>query len=110
MTAALVLTQCDNAGLVLRVLISGDLSVSPATALTPELRAALREHKAAVIRLIHPHLNEQGDLVIPFRSASKYHHWRGGQSLYATLREIDAPAEVIRRHAPPELEDCYRYE
>jgi hypothetical protein len=110
MTPAEVLTQCELAGLALAVLIDGNLSVSPATALTPELRAALREHKAAILRLIHPFINEQGDLVIPFRSAPKYHYWNGGQSTLATLRELNAPAELIRRHAPPELDFYYQYE
>lgn len=110
MTAAEVLTQCDAAGLVLDVRADGNLSVSPASALTPELRAALREHKAAIIRLIRPHSNEQGDLVIPFRAAAKYHYWNGGQSVPATLREIGAPVELAERYAPREQAGYYRYE
>ena len=46
-----------------------------------------------------PYLDGQGDLVIPFDAPLKYHHWRaGGQSIWQTLAELNAPPEVVRRH------------
>lgn len=47
-----------------------------------------------------PYLDKNGTLVIPFTSHPRYHWWKGGQDLYATLKELDAPLEVIKRYVP----------
>jgi len=35
-----------------------------------------------------PFLTPGGSLVIPFDSPQRYHWWRGGQSVAATLKEV----------------------
>ncbi len=44
-----------------------------------------------------PYLDERGTLIIPTDSDPKYHYWKGGQSVVTTLKELNAPLEVIRR-------------
>lgn len=44
-----------------------------------------------------PYLDERGTLITPNDSDPKYHYWKGGQSVVTTLKEINAPLEVIRR-------------
>ena len=44
-----------------------------------------------------PYLDERGTLIIPTDSDPKYHYWKGGQSVVTTLKEINAPLEVLRR-------------
>lgn len=47
-----------------------------------------------------PYLKEGGELVIPVTAPGKYRYWLpGGQSLKATLEEIGAPEEIIRRYS-----------
>lgn len=46
-----------------------------------------------------PYLDEQGDLVIPFDAPPKYCYWReGGQSIWQTLAELNAPPAVLRKY------------
>jgi hypothetical protein len=55
-----------------------------------------------------PHINADGDLIILFTSPVKYHHWKpGGQSIWATLAELNAPLSTWRKYAyeRPELLD-----
>ena len=40
--------------------------------------------------LRRPYLTPGGDLVIPFDSDPKYHWWKGGQSVKATIAELKA--------------------
>lgn len=40
--------------------------------------------------LRQPYLTPGGDLVIPFDSDPKYHWWKGGQSVKATIAELKA--------------------
>ncbi|MFQ5801422.1 MAG: hypothetical protein ACE5JQ_00825 [Candidatus Methylomirabilales bacterium] len=47
-----------------------------------------------------PFLTPSGILVIPFEADSRYHWWAGGQSIAETLRELEAPAEVVNRYSP----------
>lgn len=43
-----------------------------------------------------PIIDENGNLRIPFDSDPKYHHWKGGQGVLVTLKEIGAPPEIVR--------------
>src|SRR5262249_51851280 len=43
-----------------------------------------------------PHINEQGDLVIPLNCKPRIRHWSGGQSVVETLAELNAPLETWR--------------
>ena len=57
----------------------------------PEMRAPCDREKStpvvvAVARL--PFLTADGTLSIPFDSPGRYHWWRGGQSVKATLQEV----------------------
>jgi hypothetical protein len=46
-----------------------------------------------------PHINERGELIIPFSADPKYHYWKPcGQSIGKTLAELNAPPEVWRRY------------
>lgn len=45
-----------------------------------------------------PYLNDNQDLVIPFDCDPRYRYWAGGMSVVDTLREINAPPEVIARY------------
>lgn len=44
-----------------------------------------------------PYLDERSTLIIPTDSDPKYHYWKGGQSVVTTLKELNAPLEVIQR-------------
>jgi hypothetical protein len=92
---------------------AGDrLGVRP-SGLPPDLRAALLEHRAAVLALLdaeaapppdgeaRPYLTDTGDLVIPFAAPARYRWWAGGQSILATLAELGASEAVLARHRPP---------
>ncbi len=45
-----------------------------------------------------PYINARGELIVPFECAPKYRWWAGGQSIHQTLRELNAPPEVIGRY------------
>ena len=47
--------------------------------------------------MTNPYLDERGTLIIPTDSDPKYHHWKGGQSVVMTLKEINAPLDVLRQ-------------
>ena len=40
-----------------------------------------------------PYLTPGGDLVIPFDSDPKYHWWKSGQSVKATIAELKAAGD-----------------
>lgn len=42
-----------------------------------------------------PYLTSSGDLVIPFNSPEKFHWWNGGQSVEATLAELNRKAGKV---------------
>ncbi len=73
---------------------NGNVLVTPSSALTDELRAAIREHKAALLTLPRPSLNTTGDLVILLDAPPQY-HW---QPVAKTLRELNAPPEIWQRY------------
>jgi hypothetical protein len=43
-----------------------------------------------------PRLTPTGDLIIPYNAEARYRYWQGGQSVLATLRELNTPSEVLR--------------
>ena len=51
-----------------------------------------------------PHLDERGNLVIPFTCAdNRYKYWKKeGLSLEEILEEIGAPEDVTARYLPPD--------
>ena len=46
-----------------------------------------------------PYIKPNGDLIIPFASDPKYHHWNGGQAQIITLAELQAPRVTWMRYA-----------
>ncbi len=50
-----------------------------------------------------PFLNERGELIVPWNADVRYRWWDGGQSVQATLEELDAPPEIIRRYVAKDL-------
>lgn len=45
-----------------------------------------------------PYIDKSGCLVIPFNSDPKYHYWNGGQSLSATLQELDLGEDKLQKY------------
>lgn len=45
-----------------------------------------------------PYITQQGDLIIPFDSDSRYHWWSDGQSILYTLLELEASEKVLNRY------------
>jgi hypothetical protein len=45
-----------------------------------------------------PYINPKGDLMLSAYSDPKYHWWARGQSVEQTLRELNAPPEIIKRY------------
>ena len=45
--------------------------------------------------LRRPYLTPGGDLMIPFDSDPKYHWWKGGQSVKATIAELKAAQHQV---------------
>lgn len=100
-----MLARCVAAGLVVEA-IRGQLHVKPAALLTDQIKAELAAHKAELLRLLFPHVNDQGDLVVPFTAPARFHYWNGGQSIAETLGEISAPhldPETFARHTQPDV-------
>lgn len=78
--------------------VGSDLFVKPGAALTFADRSAIRDNKPALLGLLGPHaapyITESGELRISFKSHPRYHHWAGGQSVVATLAELQAPLKT----------------
>jgi hypothetical protein len=103
MTAVELLADLQRQGFSLIPLPERRLIVRPADRLTDSLREQIRQHKAAVLVLLtQPHINPQGELIIPFNSDRRYHWWAGGQSIRETLRELNAPPDVVARYVDSE--------
>jgi len=45
-----------------------------------------------------PYLTTQGELILPCDCAPRYRYWAAGQSVAATLWELNGPPEVWRRY------------
>ena len=45
-----------------------------------------------------PYITPKGDLIISFDNDSKYHWWRGGQSVLRTLVELGAREDILDRY------------
>jgi len=58
--------------------------------------------KAELVALeeLSPYLEVNGTFVIPANTARKYRYWSGGQSLEATLRELGATEDTIKKYVP----------
>ena len=44
---------------------------------------------------------KKNNLVVPLDTPQKYRWWAGGQSITATLNELSAPHEVMRKYTNP---------
>ncbi len=99
MSALELLHQLERQGFALTPTADGKLAVKPAGRLTNSLREQIRVHKAKVMALLtKPYLTPSGELRIEFTTDPKYHWWAGGQSIAATLRELNASADIWRRY------------
>lgn len=65
------------------------------TALKTELQAQVHDSQNTL-----PCLDRNGVLVIPFGSPKRFHWWNGGQGLLATLAELGASEQIIKRYIP----------
>jgi hypothetical protein len=99
MNACALVNTLSQQGFTLTPLPGNKLEIRPASKLTPELREELRQRKADILALLtRPYLNARGELIIPFTANPRYRWWAGGQSVSATLRELNASREVWVRH------------
>src|SRR5262245_47707252 len=101
-----LLTRCRGLGAEFTATIGGKLKVRAPTPLPKALWEELKCHKTEVLALLeqqrHPSINDRGELLIPLDSHPRYHWWAGGQSLYVTLCELDAPPAVIAKYVKPD--------
>ena len=88
-------------------MITGKLKIPSKVLGREEIKKAvhiLKEAGPDKVKAVHrqkkPYINERSILVIPFTSDSKFHWWKGGQTIIETLRELKAPPEVIGKYAP----------
>lgn len=79
-----------------------NLRVLTSTPIPPEVKAAVREHKAAIIGLINempmPYLDEQGELHVPLGTQPQYRWWAGGMPVGEILEMLGAPQSVRDRY------------
>jgi hypothetical protein len=94
-----LLTRCRELGAEFTPTPDGKLKVRAPAPLPEGLQEQLRQRKAEVLALLtRPYLNDRGELIIPFGADPRYRWWLGGQSIAATLAELDAPPDVWRRY------------
>ena len=100
MNAQDLIALLQRQGFTLIPLPDDKLAVKPAARLTEELRQHIRQCKGEVLALLPrpPHLNARGEMIISFTADSRYHWWAGGQSTRETLRELNAPPDVLARY------------
>lgn len=65
---------------------------------TPPPSRSNSENSRGVPVHAKPYLNARGELIIPCDCDARYRYWAGGQSIAATLRELNAPREVWVRY------------
>lgn len=77
------------------------LIVSPSSQLTESDREVIKKEKQALLQILapRPYLTGDGELRIPLNASAQYRWWQGGQSVWATLKELNAPLATWRRHA-----------
>lgn len=102
MTATLLFNELSERGFTFSYKDDG-LFVKPTSKLRAADIAAIKEYKTELLRLIEPpmlrpRLTANGELRIPWQAHPRFHHWAGGQSLWTTLAELNAPASVIRKY------------
>lgn len=74
---------------------------APVGVLTDGDKEILRALKADLLAVLTPaaYLTDEGELRIPRYAAPRYQWWAGGQSLWVTLKELNALLKTWRRHA-----------
>ena len=88
------------------VLINGKLK---AKRLTNDTRTLIKQHRTEIISLLtaqsipateypKPYIKNGSELIIPTEVNLKYRWWDGGQSIFDTLLELDAPDTLIEQH------------
>jgi hypothetical protein len=45
-----------------------------------------------------PYIDHTGTMIIPFSADPKHHFWNGGQPLFITLLELNAPEDIWGKH------------
>lgn len=99
MEAIELLKEAEKSGATLGV-VDEDLKGKNLDNLNQKTRRQLRQRKAEIIQLLQPKpfLKEDCELVIPLTAPDKYRWWAGGQSIFDTLLELDAPDSVIEHY------------
>ncbi len=82
----------------------GALFVKPSSKLLAADRTAIIAARDEFLAFVSapipmPSLREDGSLHIPFAAHPKYQHWAGGQSIFRTLEELNAPMTSWQKHA-----------
>ena len=110
-TVQSLLSQCRRLGAEFRTTPEGQLQVRAQDPLPDQLQQALKQRKAEVIALLleqnntrpRPYLDDNGGLIIPLDAHTKYRWWAEGQSVRDTLRELNAPPDVMARYVEESL-------
>lgn len=105
-----LLVRCRVLGAEFALTPDGKLKVRAPAPLPEELQEELRRHKTELLAVLtqqsaeapRPYINARGELIIPFDSDLRYHWWARGQSIRATLLEINAPPDVQARYVEPD--------
>jgi len=110
MTATEFLKDLQHQGFTFTLLPDNKLAVAPRERVTDALRAQLKKRKQGLLAALRqqsararPYLTPRGELIVPLNAPSKYHWWSGGQSVRATLRELEAPLDVLARYVEGDL-------
>ncbi len=62
--------------------------------------------KQPVPAIVTPYLKDSGELIIPLDCQEKYRWWAGGQSIFETLIELDAPDNVFEKYIGSVTSSC----
>jgi hypothetical protein len=93
-----LLTRCRELGADIIPTQEGQLEVTAPAPLPDDVLEALRMNKQSILATLRPFINDRDELVIPSTAAPRYHWWAGGQSIAATLLELNAPPEIWTRY------------
>jgi hypothetical protein len=111
MSAAIdLIREAKAVGIRMFVTDKGTLQLQGQQKPDADLLKRLKRHRDEIIRHLggeqtptaeeRPFIKD-GELRIPFGCVPKYKWWAGGQSIFETLLELNAPDEVIEKYIGP---------
>ena len=99
MNISALVDEINTSGVFLTV-VNGKLKGRNFSSLSESLLHEIGENKVDLVNFLSkekakPYIKENGELIIPFDCEPKYRWWAGGQSVRATLLELNAQQEVL---------------